>query len=170
MGSGRQVVRPRLIQKMMGERAVARFLVAPAGFGKTSLALQYAEEIVGLSHVWWMDAEDPCFLRDLDNGRIRASVLGMSAQGDLAVFEDVPYLDDERSRAFSQVIDDMLERGWEVVVTTIPLYDSFSERQADRVLIGAFDFLLDDAELAGSCRLDPGRTAGDGIVSLRHGC
>ncbi len=159
MGSGRQVVRPRLIQKMMGERAVARFLVAPAGFGKTSLALQYAEEIVGLSHVWWMDAEDPCFLRDLDNGRIRASVLGMSAQGDLAVFEDVPYLDDERSRAFSQVIDDMLERGWEVVVTTIPLYDSFSERQADRVLIGAFDFLLDDAELAGSCRLDPGDIA-----------
>lgn len=136
------------MQKMMAERGVARFLIAPAGFGKSSLALQYAEEIIGLARVWWIDAQDPCFLRDLDNGRLDRTVLGISLEGQLAVFEDVPYLDDERSRAFSQVIDDMLERGWEVVVTTCPLYDSFAERQPDRVLVGPFDFMLDDAELS----------------------
>ncbi len=148
VGSGRRVARPRLMQKLMGERGVARFLVAPTGFGKSSLALQYAEEIMGLTHVWWIDADDPCFLRDLDNGRIRETVSGLAGEGQLAVFDDVPYLDEERSQAFSGIVDDLLERGWEVIAATCPPYDSFSERQSDRVYVGASDFLLDDAELA----------------------
>mgnify|MGYP001425983142 CR=1 FL=1 len=37
----RQIPRPNLIAKLLRERHVARFIVAPDGFGKTGLAMEY---------------------------------------------------------------------------------------------------------------------------------
>lgn len=42
LASRRQIPRPDLIAKLLRERHVARFIVAPDGFGKTGLALEYA--------------------------------------------------------------------------------------------------------------------------------
>lgn len=37
---------------MMLDRTVARFIVAPQGFGKTSLVCEYAESIFGFDNVF----------------------------------------------------------------------------------------------------------------------
>ena len=41
----RQIPRPNLIAKLLRERHVARFIVAPDGFGKTGLAMEYADTV-----------------------------------------------------------------------------------------------------------------------------
>lgn len=153
-GGRRRYTRPRLMKKMMEERQVARFLVAPAGFGKTALAVEYADSIFGFGGVYWIDCQSPCFLRDLDAGVIAPTLSSLSSRRSLAVFEDVPYLDDQRADAFSVCIDGLLSEGWEVVLTLLPPFDSFADRQADRVVVDAGDFLVDDAELAASRGLE----------------
>lgn len=135
------------MKKLMEERRVARFLVAPAGFGKTSLAAEYADAIFGFRDVFWVDCLSPCFLRDLDAGAIVPSLTSLSTASSLVVFEDVPYLDDERAEAFSGVLDRLLSEGWEVIASMLPPYDAFGERQPDRLVLEAGDFLVDDIEI-----------------------
>lgn len=161
LGQRKRYDRPRLMKKMMGERQVARFLVAPTGYGKSSLALEYADSIFGLHNVYWIDCQSSCFLRDLDAGVIVETLVQVGSSQSLVVFEDVPYLDDARADAFSVCIDALLTAGWEVVVSTLPPYDSFSERQSDRVLLEADDFLADDTELEAL------RGASDGAMTRR---
>lgn len=150
--------RPRLIKKMMLDRAVARFVVAPQGFGKTSLVCEYAESIFGFDNVFWINGQSPCFLRDLDDRIVVPSLSDASQRKSLVVFEDIPYLDEERSDAFSRDIDAILSKGWEVVAIATPATDSFADRQSDRTCITARDLLVDDAEasLLGGLPYDAG--------------
>lgn len=138
--------RPALVARMLRERNVARFVVAPPGFGKTSLVYEYAETVFAFEHVFWFDATSPCFLRDVDAGVLVESMQAQESEPFLAVFEDVPPLDAARSELFCGVLDSLLELGCEVIVTCAPTCDSYRD-QLDRVLIGANDLLLSDEEL-----------------------
>ena len=146
LGPSRIHARPRLLKKMMENRAVARFVVAPRGFGKTSLVCEYAESIFDFENVFWINGQSPCFLRDLDDRIVAPSLFDASRHRSLVVFEDIPHLDDERSDALSDDIDALLNRGWEVVAVATPATDSFAERQNDRICITAHDLLVDDEE------------------------
>ncbi|MEG2725805.1 MAG: bacterial transcriptional activator domain-containing protein [Eggerthellaceae bacterium] len=141
--------RPRmaLLTKMMRERSVVRFLVAPHSFGKTTLALDYAESIFSLEHVFWIDATNPCFLRDLDKGIIGSGLLSQNTRVSLVVFDDIPYLDTSRCAAFSRSCDLLLERGWEVIATTSPTCDVFGACQIDKIRLDADALLVSDEEM-----------------------
>ncbi|WP_417756464.1 AfsR/SARP family transcriptional regulator [Senegalimassilia anaerobia] len=138
--------RPALVAKLLRERNVARFMVAPSGFGKSTLALEYAETVFAFDHVFWIDCASPCFLRDLDARGIVDGLVEVDDQSFLAVFEDVPPLDSLRAELFGAVLDDLLDRGCEVLITCTPAADVFAD-QIDRMLVGAGDLLLSDEEV-----------------------
>lgn len=142
----RHVPRPNLIAKLLRERHVARFIVAPDGFGKSGLALEYADTVFSFEHVFWIDGASPCFLRDLDDGRIASALADADAHPFLAVLEDVPPLDPDRVERLSEEMDRMLERGCEVLATCTPTCDAF-DRHHDRIKLSAADMLLTDSEL-----------------------
>lgn len=139
--------RPQLISRLARERTVTRFIVAPAGYGKTALALDYAETMFAWSHVYWLNAKSPCFIRDLDDGDLAAECLANDANTKLVVMEDIPQLDAQRARGLSDEIDALLENDCEVIVTCTPSCDMFGGMQQDRLRISALDLLLDDDEL-----------------------
>ena len=169
-GPTKHFSRPRLMTCLMAERGVARFLVAPAGYGKSMLALEYAESIFEFRNVYWVRCQSPCFLRDLDGGVISLTLQGAGSQGCLAVFEDVPYLDDERARAFAEDIDALLSSGWEVLVSTTPACDVLADMLPNRVVMGSQDFLVDDVELtATGCNSLRGVTQADRVASFVWG-
>ena len=118
--------RPALVSRLLRERNVARFLVAPPGFGKSSVVLEYAETVFGFNQVYWLDCTSPCFLRDLDGESIASGLLDATEPAFLAVFEDVPLLDGARVDAFCALLDTLLDRGCEVIVTCTPLCDAFA--------------------------------------------
>lgn len=146
MASSRAYSRTHLIAQLIKERAVARFICAPFGYGKSSVALEYADVVFGFKHVFWFDATSPCFTRDLDAGTILDQVIEEDAQVKLAIFDDVPLLDPERAQAFSQLMDDMMERGCEVLVTCTPYADVYGALQHDRVMLQPYDLLLNAEE------------------------
>lgn len=125
-------------------------MVAPSGFGKTSLGLEYAASMFSFRGVHWLDCSSPCFLRDLDAGIIAKTLIARPAQLDLVVFDDVPFLADARSECFSHEIDALLEAGCEVLVTTTPAFGAIADAQRDCVIVGARDLLVDDCELSSS--------------------
>lgn len=139
--------RPAHVARLLRERHVPRFMVAPAGSGKTSLALDYAETVFSLRNVFWLDGKSPCFLRDLDNGAIAKKMSSVSEKPFLLVVDDVPILDPDRTRCFEEIIDAVIEVGGEIVVTCSPDADAFY-RQTDRVLLDASDLLLTDDEFS----------------------
>ncbi len=138
--------RPHLISKLLKERAVARFIIAPFGYGKTCLADEYAETIHYWAHVFWINCQSPCFLRDLDSGIIFESCIAADQELALVVFEDLPELNEERSETFSSLIDSLLDKECEVVTTCIPSHDRFERLQKDRICLNAHDLILSDEE------------------------
>ena len=60
------IERKRLLLNLMATRDAVRVVCAPALFGKTILALQYAKIIFADQSVVWVKADDLCFVRDLD--------------------------------------------------------------------------------------------------------
>jgi len=144
----RQYSRTDILAKMMKERQVARFLVAPPSFGKTSIILEYAQSMFSFENVFWVNAQSPCFLRDLDKEIISFEVMRKSSKaGGLVVFEDIPHLDKQRAQRFSEEMDSFLENGWEVVVSTTPFCDVYEEHQSDRIWLTSADLLLSEKEL-----------------------
>lgn len=141
----RLVPRPDLIARLLRERHVARFLVAPDGFGKTTLACEYADTVFSFEHVFWVNGRSPCFLRDLDRDIIATRLCSLDPSSFLVVFEDVPRLDSARAERFSRVIDDVLEAGDEVLVTCVPSCDAYAGSHRDRTKLDAADLLLSDA-------------------------
>lgn len=142
------------ISAMLKNREVARFIVAPNGYGKTSLALEYAETMFSWAHTFWFNAQSPCFIRDLDDGIIAQCCQNADSDVALVVFDDVPALDAHRAIAFSREIDALLSKGSEVIVTCTPLCDSAGGYQLDRVFISAANLLLSDAELNDKLTID----------------
>ena len=146
LASRRQIPRPDLIAKLLRERHVARFVVAPDGFGKTGLALEYAETVFSFEHVFWIDGTSPCFLRDLDRGVVASTLLDDDPEPFLVVIDDVPLLDQERADRLSDEMDCLLDRDCEVLVACMPSRDAFA-RHRDRIKLSAVDLLLTDEEL-----------------------
>lgn len=138
--------RPHLVSQLLRNRRVARFLVAPTGFGKATVAYEYAEVVFGFQHVFWISGTSPCFLRDLDAGVLASAVVACDPEASLAVLADVPVLDEEREAAFSMAIDRLMESGCEVIVTCAPAADGWAALQRDRVAVGARDLLVDEEE------------------------
>ena len=139
--------RPDLIATMLRERHVARFIVASHGFGKSSLAFEYAQIVFAFQHVFWVKGTSPCFLRDLDAGTFVDAVLRLDRQAALVVWDDVPPLNDERAEAFADVLDTLLGQGVESVVTCTPSADRFASLERDRLLLDARELLLTDTEM-----------------------
>ncbi len=140
--------RSDLIARLLRERLVARFIVAPTGYGKTSLLIDYAETVFSWTHVFWINGKSPCFLRDLDEGDIAGTCKACDQHVRLVIFDDVPALDPTRAQLFSQQIDKLLSMKCEVVVACTPRSDSLSRLQRDRVRIAAHDMLVNEDELA----------------------
>ena len=133
--------------RLLKDRSVARFVVAPVGYGKTNLLVDYAETMFSWVHVFWINGASPCFIRDLDEDVIAQGCKEVDAEARLAIFDDVPVLDSERARKFSAQIDYLLEAGCEVVVSCTPRCDVYGSLQRDRMRLGAGDMLLADDEL-----------------------
>lgn len=147
LSAQRHFDRPDLITRLLRERHVARFLVAPDGFGKTSLVAEYADTVFSFEHTFWINGRSPCFLRDLDRGIIASTLTQMESTSFLVVVEDVPPLDAARATALSDAFDELLEHGCEVVATCTPACDALASLQHDRMKLTPADLLLTDSEV-----------------------
>ena len=152
----------------MRDREVARFIVAPSGYGKSYLALEYAETIRAWAHTFWVRAQSPCFIRDLDEGALSSQILEFDPEATLVIFDDLPLLDAGRQELFSSQIDMLLEEGCEVLVTCTPTCDINGSLQIDRLRVGPASLLLDDEELDAARSLDEQARIPASQVSASH--
>lgn len=93
------IERKRLLLNLMATRDAVRVVCAPALFGKTILALQYAKIIFADQSVVWVKADDLCFVRDLDARCVMDSFRHVLEKGptcELFVFDGVPRLSEKR--------------------------------------------------------------------------
>lgn len=136
------VLRNELISKLMEDRNSVRIIKAPNGFGKSTLAAQYSEIVFSYADVYWFNCESPCFLRDLDNG----SLCTQMNEVKLAVFDDLPHLDDDRVDKFILLLDDLSNASVEVLITVTPVNDTVSSSNPSSIIIDTNDLLLSDGE------------------------
>ena len=147
LGLARPHLRSDLIARLMRERNVLRCLIAPGGFGKSTLAAEYADVVFSYEHVFWIDAQSPCFLRDLDKGTLGIDVLDRDPAATLVVFDEIGSLDGVRAERLSAVVDMLLAHSCEVIATMPPGADVFAGLQSDRIVLRATDLLLTEAEM-----------------------
>lgn len=133
---------------MLQDRGVMRLISAPHGFGKSALASEYATRLFAGKDVCWIDAGQPDFLAALDEKRLLGAFPKGERARDLIVIDDMPWLHEQRARNFTDLVDEALMKGAEIVVTTLPSADFLHETQPDCLYIGASDLLVGEDELA----------------------
>lgn len=143
----RHNLRPDVTGALLRDRRVPRFLVAPAGYGKSSCAYEYAQVVFGFEGVFWVRCDSPCFIRDLDDGTLAEQILRTDPAVKLVVLDDVPHLDPARTDAFDGFLCRMLDEGCEIVVSCVPSVDTVSSRHLDKILLDGSALLLADDEL-----------------------
>lgn len=141
-------LRPEITGRLLQERHVARYVVAPKGYGKSAVAYEYTQIVFGFAHTFWLECTSPCFIRDLDAGSLLEQILKCDPAAQLVVFDDVPRLDPDRSAAFDAVVEGLLAADVEVVATCTPSVDAFTSLRSDGVVLRAHDLLLTDDELS----------------------
>ena len=141
--------RLHITTKLLGERSVARFIVAPTGFGKTVAALDYAAEAFSFEHVMWIRGDSPAFICELPKGTLAAQIRGVEPDCGLVVFEDILPMEEGMADLFVQAVDELLDSGCEVLVTCTPTADRY-ERISDRLVVTSGELLLTDDEILGA--------------------
>lgn len=140
-------LRPNLTARLLNDRHCARCIVAPGGYGKSSLAYEYAQIVFEFKHVFWIRCESPCFIRDLDKGNLAESIFACDDQAKLVVCDDVPQLDPDRTKIFCEFVSKILSNDCEMVVCCTPSNDTITSQQTDCLQIRAKDLLLSDDEI-----------------------
>lgn len=133
--------RPRLLSRLLEDRGALRLVVAPPGFGKATLAFEYASVMFQFEHVFWLRGSSPCFLRDLDAGVLAEAVLEADEHAALMVVADLPLLTDDRAEAFAEVVERLADASCEVIATTTRA-DAPMELFGRRVVIEAAEMLV----------------------------
>ncbi len=141
------ISRHHLITRLIQNRAQPRLLIAPTGYGKTSVAYEYCDLVFSFQHVYWVDCTSPCFLRDLDGNVLFTGFTQGEETAFLVVFEDVPQLKGLRSSAFVDLLDRLVAAGDEVIVTARPSQAGFQELIDDCLILAPSDFLLTEEEM-----------------------
>ncbi len=141
--------RNELLSRLMRDRRTVRLVQAPPFFGKTCLAATYAQAVFSFEETFWVDGTSPCFLRDLDLDVLKDSLCDRRGLGEaLAVFEDVPALDERRLAIFWKTCCGLVSEGWEVLVTSTSRAAPLSGHESDCVCLGASDLLYRNDEVA----------------------
>lgn len=146
--SRKRASRLESVAKLLKDRKVARFILAPDGYGKTHVAFEYASIMFAFQNVFWIKAASPCFVRDLDARTLKDEIASVDPDARLVVFDGLPTLDPERAEALSSLVDDLLGEGREVLITCAPHADMYGNLQKDRVVCSARDLLLGAMEVA----------------------
>ena len=162
------IERQDLVNRLLEEREVARFIVAPSGYGKTAIAVEYAETMFSWVHTFFINCQSPCFIRDLDDGSIAEACKSADSQIRLVVFDALPPLDAQRSKLFSHEVNALLSSKCEVIVTCAPASDVLGQYQVDQIRLGPSDLLLSDNELDAARSLSERRKMPSEKLSAAH--
>lgn len=133
--------RNTLLGQMMRNREAVRYILAPFGFGKSLLACSYADLVNNFEHTFWLDGENPCFLRDLDAQTLLPDLIDATVAGDLIVFDDIPHLGATRRASLWEVCAALLRAEREVLVCATPSADPLRGHEAACVCVKAPDLL-----------------------------
>lgn len=116
--------RKHLLAMLLARRRSLRVICAPAHFGKSVLAYQYAHEVFADDTVCWINASEPVFLVSLDALRTKEDQMDVTPLGKntsaskLFIIDDCPTLDAIRFSTLCAVIEATLNAGDEVILTT----------------------------------------------------
>ncbi|NTU88435.1 MAG: hypothetical protein HGA54_00790 [Actinobacteria bacterium] len=138
--------RNKLVSCMLRDRSVVRMVCAPRGFGKTTLALEYARSVFKDNDVMWVSGKKPSFICDLDTDTFQMCSGKLRGSAKLVIIDDLPALDEIRASVFSTAIDQLLHEGYEVVVLSTPANDSLQNLQPDRIYISSRDLMVTEHE------------------------
>jgi DNA-binding SARP family transcriptional activator len=144
----RHYSRPDIINKLLIHRNLIRVLSAPVGFGKSTIAYEYASMMFAFKKVFWVSCVSPCFIRDLDNGVIFNEAIKCFPEPKMIIFEDLPPLEENRLTVFLSEVDRFMELGCEVLITCEPHCQSVSKLRQNCIVFNWNDLLLSDSELS----------------------
>lgn len=139
--------RGRLLLRLLSDRDAVRIMCAPALYGKSVVAYQYAHMAFSFQDVLWVNAQNPRFVIDLDSESMLDTLNPAAHQYRLVIFDALTTLSSCRHNAFFSVVDAFRQAGCEVIVTTRDR-SLASACPMPCMLIEACDLLLDTAELS----------------------
>lgn len=141
--------RDSLLSRMMSDRRSVRLLCAPSLYGKSALAYQYAKILRCSKQIFWVDAQSPCFLFDIDRDELFSRFAGVPPENTVVVFDALPFLDEDRRRTFLEGARLLCESGAECLVTTRD--DTLAHDIEGAILIAADELLFLDRRIQGVC-------------------
>ena len=110
-----------LVARLMKAHHQPCFLVAPAGFGKSLLADQFASLMFSYWRTFWLDCQDLRFIRLLDEDALVEGIFQRDEHPALVVFDDLPTLSQQQAQKFCRCILSLQEAGCRVLACMTPV-------------------------------------------------
>lgn len=140
------IERSTLLSKLVQERRRPRLLVAPSGYGKTTVCSQYVKMMFSDSTVFWCDCSSPCFFRDLQNSEMLNHFSNQANGAAICVFDNVPKLVGEDLCEFEQIVETISESSVEILITTAPEANPSFLKQLSLAVLRPEEFVFQDRE------------------------
>lgn len=138
--------RPCITSKLLQDRKILRAIIAPVGYGKTSIIFNYLRTVYSFKKSFVIDCSYPSFLRDLDNDVIDANINSIESSTNIVIFDDLPELDDVRTLIFSKTINKLLDSDIEVIITAQPNKVNVDDLCDNSIVLNAIDLLTTNEE------------------------
>lgn len=137
--------RTEILNRLVRERENIRYLIAPSGYGKTTVAVQYVKMMFPKRMIFWCDCSSPCFLRDLLTGDFADHFETALEFVPIAIFDNLPHLDSAGWKMFNELCKTVQLQGSEVLVLSTPEANDCFLNKSDLKVFKPKDFLFIDA-------------------------
>lgn len=138
--------RSRLLDTMRQNSKLVRIIEAPALYGKSVVAYQYAHSINPDRKVCWIDAQKKLFLNSFTKRELLHKLCLTLGRVDVIVFDGLAELASQSLRVFSFLLTYLLRQDCEIIITCRVKPD-LEKEGISTFLLTAADLLLSEEEI-----------------------
>lgn len=138
--------RDKVLKKMMRNRGSIKYIYAPSGYGKSSVAYDYVSYVNNWQEVFWFNCQSACFKRDLKEGCLLDKIFECSEMPNIIVFDDLTELKGKARANFANLVKDLMGYDCDIVVTQNSITYRATPLNVDTTLIFAPDLCVSETE------------------------
>lgn len=138
--------RDKVLKKMMRNRGAIKYMYAPSGYGKSSVAYDYVDYNHNWQNVFWFNCQSACFKRDVETGELFDKMLECCETPNVVVFDDLIELRGKTKKEFTHIIGLLMDMDCDIVVTQNSICCMPTPLNFDTTFVFGVDLCISESE------------------------
>lgn len=138
------VRREKVLKRMLRNKGAIKYIYAPSGYGKSSLAFDYVDFNHNWQNVFWFNCQSACFKRDVDSEALFDQIFQVCESPNVVVFDDLIELKGKSKAKFKNIVEKLMDIDCDIVITQNSILYRAIPFNIDTTLIFAPDLCMSE--------------------------